>query len=281
MLALGYRSSKPRAKGWISERITAGAQDVQSASTLPSPRHGVGAPVRRSGPARSPRRLRTGGVFARSRWSRISARSKPPSGTENPGIAARTGHSGWPRGTRVGAHRGPAPRRGAPCTVSRCARPARKASPSRARPRSDRTGARRSRLPPGPGPGGGRGAGRPSRTDAGDSPVDPPGWRSESGRRPGGGPARAPPLALGARRPGCPPARRTDPARPAVPTSSSLPVCGRPARLRALPRSVPRKDGPALHRPRAGRNRYPEGTDAEPWGSGHRGPSLGNAPREG
>ena len=73
------------------------------------------------------------------------------------------------------------------------------------------------------------------------------------------------------------------PARlPSDPTPSSRPVRGRPrARLRALPRRVPRKDGPALHRPRVRRNRYPEGTDAEPWGSGHREPSLGNAPREG
>ena len=281
MLALGYRSSKPRAKGWISERITAGAQDVQSASTLPSPRHGMARPCGVQG------RHGARGVCVRAAFlpGRVGVALQPDP-SRRP--VRKTQASRRVRSI-AGGHAAPelepteaAPRRGAPCTVSRCARPARKASPSRARPRSDRTGARRSRLPPGPGPGGGRGAGRPSRTDAGDSPVDPPGWRSESGRRPGGGPARAPPLALGARRPGCPPARRTDPARPAVPTSSSLPVCGRPARLRALPRSVPRKDGPALHRPRAGRNRYPEGTDAEPWGSGHRGPSLGNnAPREG
>ena len=65
----------------------------------PAPRRS--APVRRSGPGRAPRRLRTGDILARACWFRVSARAKPPPGTENPGTAARVCRSGWPRGAIV------------------------------------------------------------------------------------------------------------------------------------------------------------------------------------
>ena len=115
------------------------------------------------------------------------------------------------------------PRGGMTASMSRYASQARKARCHRPGPRSGRAEARRSRLPPKSEPGCGRGAGRPSRAGARDGPVDPPGWGSGCRSRPDCGPARAPPLSLGARPPharararsGCPAARRTYPAWPA------------------------------------------------------------------
>ena len=147
--------------------------------------------------------------------------------------------------------------------MSRCARQARKASRSWARPRSGRAGARRSKLPPGPGSGCGRGAGRPSRTDARDGPVDSPGHGSGCRSRPrlrpragsascfGGRPTRSRARA----RPGCPAAQRTDPEWPAGGSAGAARRPGRPrpsspSRTRAAPRALPRSAA-MQRRPRA------------------------------
>ena len=146
-------------------------------------------------------------------------------------------------------------------------------------------GTRRSRLPPGPGPGGCRGVGRPSRADAGDSPVDPPGYGFGCRSHPGCDPVRVPPLCAWVRpprsraraRPCCPAARRTDPAGLADgpagaarrPGGARLPNGHRPSspfRTRAATRAqvrpsvpsraaLPRQDGHARPCLRVGRNR--------------------------
>ena len=170
--------------------------------------------------------------------------------------------------------------------ISRCAarRGRRRAhSPD---PRSGRTGARRSRLPPGPGPGCGRGAGRPSCAGAGDDPVDPPGWGSGVPKpprlRPRAGSGSlflgAPAALTCARTTGRPAARQTDPDRPAggPAGAAQMPRCTRPpsdhrpsstsriqlaigSKMRpSVPYStaLPRKDGNALHYPLIYRNIY-------------------------
>ena len=89
-------------------------------------------------------------------------------------------------------------RAGMTALMSRCARQARKASPSHAAIRQDRgvsvqasTRARawmrlwRARAP--------------VRTGPGDGPVDPPGYGAGCGSRPGCGPERVAPISLGAR----------------------------------------------------------------------------------